>query len=293
METIEQNASLKPPILLLAVTIGFCLIQYIYPLIYLPIQFSLFFILFFCIGVPHGAIDHLLESGNINSHISYLYVLRYLAAFFSFFILWKILPSISLSFFILFSSIHFGQADMKEWFPNKTNKFKNLLWGGLVLGIIIFGHANESNLILNNMHVQLIPFDSIEGVYVAFFLCLVAFIMALYHRSIAMSVSVLVLALSINLPLLTSFGLYFLGQHSFFAWSHLKRGINQKNKALFIKAVPLTLGALALFFIILISMQINLLDFHDSRWITAFYVFISCVSFPHVLAMNAFYRQHF
>ena len=293
MKTIEQKSPIRGSIIILVFTLGFCFIQYTCPSIYLHIQFSVFFVLFFSIGVPHGAVDHLLESGHIDSQISYKYVLKYLAAFFSFFIFWKILPCVSLSFFILFSALHFGQADMKEWYPSETNVFKNLLWGGLVLGIIIFGHVTESNLILSNMQVQLIPFDNEQGEYVAFFLSLIAFAIALHHRNIAMSVCVSVLALSIHLPLLTSFGLYFLGQHSFYAWSHLKRGIYRENKALFIKAVPLTLGALALFFIILISMQINLLDFHDSRWITAFYVFISCVSFPHVLAMNAFYKKHF
>jgi hypothetical protein len=43
----------------------------------------------------------------------------------------------------------------------------------------------------------------------------------------------------------------------------------------------------------LFSLERGWLTAFNGNWITAFFVFISCISFPHVIAMHGFYRKHF
>jgi len=105
-----------------------------------------------------------------------------------------------------------------------------------------------------------------------------------------MLLSCLMLLVSIELPLISSFGLYFIGQHSLNGWSHLKQGMSVDNKSLYLKALPFTIGALLLFVVFIYLLKNDyLVEFNESL-ITIFFVFISCISFPHVMVMNRFYH---
>jgi hypothetical protein len=105
-----------------------------------------------------------------------------------------------------------------------------------------------------------------------------------------MLLSSLMLLISIELPLITSFGLYFLGQHSMNGWSHLKQGLKVNNRSLYLKALPFTIGALVLFVAFIFLLRNNYLTEYNNYLITIFFVFISCISFPHVIVMNKFYN---
>ena len=98
------------------------------------------------------------------------------------------------------------------------------------------------------------------------------------------------LALSIQLPLITSFALYFIGQHSINGWSYLKQKLHTDDLPLFMKAIPFTLGAFFLFGVMLYFVQTGLLNEFNKHWQTAFFIFISCISFPHIIAMHKLYK---
>ena len=114
-----------------------------------------------------------------------------------------------------------------------------------------------------------------------------------WERKFAMVLSCVFLAISIQLPLITSFGLYFIGQHSLHGWSHLKKGLNVNNTSLYFKALPFALGAYLLFFTLYFFIENSLLVEFESQIIIAFFIFISCISFPHVITMNVFYKNTF
>jgi hypothetical protein len=99
------------------------------------------------------------------------------------------------------------------------------------------------------------------------------------------------IGMSIYLPLITSFGIYFIGQHSISGWSHLKKGLNFNNFSLFKKALPFTAGALLLLVTFLFLLKNDYLSRFNEHLITIFFVFISCISFPHVVEMNKFYKK--
>jgi Brp/Blh family beta-carotene 15,15'-monooxygenase len=192
-------------------------------------------------------------------------------------------PSIALVFFLLYSAWHFGQSDMQEWFPKTNKAFQNIAWGLMLLSIILLGHINETNEILSSMNTINIPIDNSTGYVVAIMFSIISLSWAIYCAKMPMILSVVTLILSLYLPLLTSFAIYFIGQHSITGWSHLKSSIKADNLLLFKKALPYNLGAW--FLLVLMVLNIN------SLWLSSFFILISCISLPHVFIMNKFYQK--
>jgi hypothetical protein len=58
----------------------------------------------FLVGIPHGAVDHLLETGNIKSSIKPGFVMNYLGLIFLNLVLWYFFPIGALFFFIAYSA---------------------------------------------------------------------------------------------------------------------------------------------------------------------------------------------
>jgi Brp/Blh family beta-carotene 15,15'-monooxygenase len=243
------------------------------------------------VGIPHGAVDHLLETGNIKSRIKPSFVINYLGLAFLNLILWIFFPIGALLFFIGYSAWHFGQTDLREWQPKSINALKNTAWGMLILSIILFAHVVETNSILENMNTFKIPIHSIVGNQISVLLSIVGIVWAVFEKRWKMFISSLMLLVSIELPLITSFGLYFIGQHSMNGWSHLKQGMKVNNVSLYLKALPFTIGALVLFLAFIFLFRNNYLSEFNENMITIFFVFISCISFPHVMMMNEFYKN--
>jgi len=242
------------------------------------------------VGIPHGAVDHLLETGNLNGRIKPSFVINYLGLAFLNLILWVLFPIGALLFFIGYSAWHFGQTDLREWQPKTSNALKNTVWGILILSIILLGHVVETNNILKNMNALKIPIQNNLGKQISVLVSLVGITWAIFEKRWMMFISSLMLLVSIELPLITSFGLYFIGQHSMNGWSHLKQGMKVNNTALYLKALPFTIGALILFAVFIFLLRNNYLTDFNENIITIFFVFISCISFPHVMAMNRFYN---
>ena len=281
---------LLTPLLLLLLSILMLLIYKTTPQIFYGLQITLFTIGMFLVGIPHGAVDHLLETGNLQSRIKPGFVMNYLGLAFLNLVLWIFFPIGALLFFIAYSAWHFGQTDLKEWQPKKINTFKNSAWGILTLSIILLGHVVETNNILTNMKAIEIPIHNIMGKQLSVMLALFGIVWAILEKRWKMLLSSLMLLVSIELPLITSFGLYFIGQHSMNGWSHLKQGMKVNNSALYLKALPFTIGALVLFAAFIFLLSNNYLSYFNENLITIFFVFISCISFPHVMAMDKFYK---
>jgi Brp/Blh family beta-carotene 15,15'-monooxygenase len=246
-------------------------------------QILFFGIGLFLVGIPHGALDNIVISGNINERIRISFIIKYLSIAFLYFILWMFAPSIALVFFLLYSAWHFGQSDMQEWFPKTNKAFQNIAWGLMLLSIILLGHINETNEILSSMNTINIPIDNSTGYVVAIMFSIISLSWAIYCAKMPMILSVVTLILSLYLPLLTSFAIYFIGQHSITGWSHLKSSIKADNLLLFKKALPYNLGAW--FLLVLMVLNIN------SLWLSSFFILISCISLPHVFIMNKFYQK--
>ena len=278
------------PIILLVLSLLLLFIYKTSPQIFKWIQIAIFACGMFLVGIPHGAVDHLLETGNLKGRIKPSFVINYLGLAFLNLILWVLFPIGALLFFIGYSAWHFGQTDLRDWQPKNPNALKNTAWGILILSIILLGHVVETNTILENMKALKIPIQNNLGKQISVLLALVGITWAMFEKRWMMFISSLMLLVSIELPLITSFGLYFIGQHSMNGWSHLKQGMKVDNTALYLKALPFTIGALILFAVFVYLLKNNYLSDFNENIVTIFFVFISCISFPHVMAMNRFYN---
>jgi len=91
------------------------------------------------------------------------------------------------------------------------------------------------------------------------------------------------LLLSSFLPLLVSFGIYFIGQHSMYGWRHLLVGLNESSSRLWLKSLPFSIaGALVLLSVALFS---------GANHIGIFFILLSCLSIPHAFSMHLFYAK--
>lgn len=241
------------------------------------------------IGIPHGAIDHLIETNHFNQSVSLKFIALYLAQGAVIVLLWYMNPLLALLIFIGYSIFHFAQADFTEW---KLNSKISWIWGILFFCGILLSHPIELNEILNQLSISELP--KIQGNIfsslwqdIAFGCLGLGIIMGFIQRSTAMITTSLFLLLTTQLTLIHAFGTYFIYNHSLLGWNHLRNHFQVNSFQLWKKASLFSFGAYALFLFLYWYFG-N--DF--GNYIGTFFVFLSAISFPHVLRMNNFYNYY-
>lgn len=243
-------------------------------------------LLFISYGLSHGALDYLLDK-NITSKTKLLkFIILYISKGLIYAFIWFLSADVALTFFILFSAFHFGQTDFKMW--NISNNRHSFFWGLSVLLTILSFHFEETIEILH----QIPGFHSISGLMkmqssqiliIQVGSLAIGLFLSLIHRSKQMLITMSYLVISIFLPLLSSFGIYFIVQHSLHGWGDLKINLHISTNKMFYKAMPYNFGALILTPFIFYFFQEN--------YFGIFFILLSCVSLPHVLAFNKYSTQ--
>lgn len=293
---IELNVSLNAfitPFCVLILALSLLFLQLFSTNLSLVIQAVLFLIGFLSVGLPHGAVDHILESGMHAKGFKMNFVFKYLGSSFIFLMIWYLSANSALFLFLAFSIWHFGQGDFREWDSNQSNIGKSILWGGLLFGILLIGHQKETNTILERLNVVTIPFNEVQAWTIAQCLIIFSLCWSIFLRKGAFFLTVCTLLISIHLPLVSAFALYFIFQHSLNGWRHLKVGLNTDNKTLFQKALPFNLAAIVLLVITYWISNKYISFYQNFNLIPIFFVFLSCISFPHVIRMNHFYKKRY
>jgi lycopene beta-cyclase len=241
---------------------------------------------FLSVGLSHGAIDYLTDK-TINNRKQFIkFIISYLlkGAFLG--LIWLFLPDLALLVFIAFSAWHFGQADFREWnFQQGLNSF---IWGLIVLITILFYHHEETMAVLQHIKglkiqnmLSALTFNQLFIVKLS--ITLFSILFAAYHKSKLILLTVCYLLLSTMLPLIVSFGIYFVIQHSVHGWRHLKKDLKTNSYKLWLKALPFSMGGAL---IILIFMLAN-----NKDYIGLFFISLSCISMPHIFSMHSFYTR--
>jgi Brp/Blh family beta-carotene 15,15'-monooxygenase len=233
------------------------------------------------VGIPHGAVDHLVESGNWQSKKVPLFILKYLSLAGLMGLFWYWFTDYALLVFIIYSAWHFGQADGVHW---KFKTMPSFFWGSSLLVYILGTHQEETNAILQTIGAADLAFSL---PYWSIFPWL---LWALIFKKPALAITVLWLTVAAELPLLMAFGLYFIGQHSLTSWNHLSIALNQSNRSIWLHSLPFQIGAwiiLVLFIFLWPASENYNLEMLNKYGV--FFIFISCISFPHVLTMNMLY----
>ena len=234
------------------------------------------------LGLPHGAVDHLLQSGRFQRLPTPTMVLVYIGLGLLMLWFWFLWPWWSLLFFVGYSAWHFGQADGRSW---GMNRYLSLAWGLSVLAYITGTHPEETRNIVQAM-TKRDPTWSLSVGFMAIWA-----IVGVYRRQSALVWTSLWLMIASQLPLMHAFGLYFIGQHSRTGWRDLRRGLQLSSPTLWRAALPFHTGAwLLLGMFYTFKDWLPPLDFGPEG---SFFVFLACLSFPHVVTMHRFYiAQH-
>lgn len=282
--TKNRLKKLNYSLTLLAFTLFMCLLNWSSNQVFTIIELVFFSIGLVIVGIPHGAVDNIVDSLNMNIKINIKFIIKYLSISIIYFSIWLISPNIALALFLAYSAWHFGQADMFEWTKNNNQIVANLFWGITLLGIILLGHLKETNNILENLNTFTFNLNENSADIITFSLYMVSALYAVYHKKSAMLISATTLYISTTLPLISSFGIYFIGQHSITGWTHLRAALKTDNISLFKKSIPFNFAAISL----LIAMYFGI----NNTLISTFFILISCISLPHVLVMNSFYQNN-
>ncbi len=240
---------------------------------------------FFTVGLSHGALDHITEQKVRTRTGLALFILRYVGKAGALGVVWFWLPDVVLLSFILFSAWHFGQGDFQEW--KYGYGFLSFGWGLCVLGMLLSFHLPETREVLALIpHLQvdtaLASLNAATILYWQVGFSLLGLALAWHQRSLLMTLSLMNLLLLGYLPLIVSFGIYFVFQHSLHGWKHLKTEVGLSSKTMWTKALPFSLaGAVVIIFFVVGS---------DSPDWGLFFMLLACISMPHVLCMDSFYR---
>ena len=124
---------------------------------FIPPSVEIAFFIFFALlmGIPHGALDHLVEHETALRQKKpfrlWAFVFKYLSTMFIYALAWYIFPTVSLLFFLMISAWHFGETDI-EAAPNTSLwNVTRFLFGTLVLATILLTHSEETTPILSHI----------------------------------------------------------------------------------------------------------------------------------------------
>jgi len=241
---------------------------------------------FLSIGLSHGALDHLTAKKISNKKELLYFAASYLlkGAFLG--IVWLIFPDLALLIFIAYSAWHFGQADFKEWQLNQG--WQSFVWGFIVLLTILFFHFEELNWIIQqipNLHsvILLKKISNTQLVSIQVLIIASGLFIAAINKSKYIFITMTYLLLTSMLPLLVSFGIYFVGQHSLHGWRHLLVGLNERSSRLWLKSLLFSIGGVCIILYFLLAAGLN--------YVGMFFIILSCLSMPHVFSMHRFYAK--
>ena len=242
------------------------------------------------VGIPHGALDHILESRGKKTNFTLAFITKYLGLMGLMYLIWQVNAPFALILFLGYSAWHFGESDFRE--VNSKGSWMSFVWGVWLLGSILALHLIELNTFLPHFNVPILTggiyfldFTTLEwAVFVSAFLMILG--TCVYPKYAKLRDVIYIVILGAFMPLLVAFGTYFIGHHSLNGWSHLKKGLNMTSNQLWRKAWPFSLGA---FFIL--SLFLGVVDWSITAYWAQFFIFLSCISFPHVWEMRKFYMK--
>lgn len=278
----------------------------------IPFDVQLIFTLIFVFltGIPHGALDHLVEA-ETAARTRYQYnlvrfLLKYLLIIGIYAMIWHFFPLYSLLLFLIFSAWHFGETDLEKMPPKAhlwtLNRF---LHGAFVLSWLLLGHAAETTPILERITGQTAEEMWVWQFFVTYrwqlllngwvFMSVLIWVTQQWSPvsfdATRMFRLLTVLLLCQALPLLLAFTLYFAGWHSISAFQTIRDYLNSspiKNHRqswwqFWLSAMPFTLLAMASVVVLAWGWQRYAKGIDPLPFL---FIFLSLVTLPHLQVMH-------
>lgn len=263
----------------------------------------------FIIGIPHGAIDHIMATelyglkNSLKDHLlfyaSYLFIMLIIA------VLWIYTPVAGMSLFLLISIYHFGQADMEDFLNSSAPSYLwYILRGVLIIGLIVFSDPSTTYPIISEaVRMDPVAFEEFMPDASLFSLILLSLYSAFTLWGILqkhfkqnlrfVADSILLAGLIVITGPLIGFAIYFALWHSIGHVNEMKEFFETKKKSLsfaefYKKATPFTLvSLLGLLMLYGINQFLQL----DGEFITLMFILISVLTLPHLFIADKMYRE--
>ena len=266
--------------------------------------------LVFLVGVPHGALDFLVDEQNkeaLQQKFSIKkFVSLYLLRLFSFALIW-IFPWVAFSIFMVFSIYHFGETDMAGLL--KTKKKAGILYvayGAFILGVLLLVHLPQikdtlpviKNFVENSDSYLFLEANRYLIIMALGFMFVIAIVYQKSIDNIEVTLPQLVrlivlLAIITLLPLLMAFTFYFALWHSVLSvrniFSYFKSFNNNKKFAVIcyksILFSVLALGGMVMLYFVLSYFL------PDMNMLFALLIILSVLTLPHLQVMHRMYQN--
>lgn len=268
------------------------------------IQIIFFTSLILLTGIPHGALDHLIQEATdkkLNRIYSVkLFLLRYLMIMILYAFAWYWFSGLSLLIFLVISAWHFGETDLEKAPQNAIIwSFTRLIYGLYVLSFILLTHLDEVRPIVDKMienqksataFWNFITFNVKQILYLLGLSFTTIFIVAqseflIHFDKIRIFRLCTILIISAYLPLLPAFALYFGGWHALCAFDNIHDYLRKDYptlsfKLVYLKTLPLTI--LAIIFLCAFLWYCKVYTQHFDPFPILF-IFISLITLPHLI----------
>jgi beta-carotene 15,15'-dioxygenase len=299
------NTLLKVPTWI-TIFIGLMLLSWQYFQGNLPQNFQIIFFvsLILLTGIPHGALDHLIQEATDKKlnrvYSAKMFSIKYLTIMAFYGLAWYLFSGLSLLVFLLISAWHFGETDLEKVPQNVLIwSFTRLIYGFYILAFILLTHLDEVHPIVDKMtgnQQSVMTFWNFITLNVKQILYLLGlsfttiFIVAqseflIHFDKIRIFRLCVILLISAYLPLLPAFALYFGGWHALCAFDNIhdylrKDHPNLSFKLVYLKSLPFTFVSLV--FLSGFLWYINVYEQYFDPFPILF-IFISLITLPHLI----------
>jgi Brp/Blh family beta-carotene 15,15'-monooxygenase len=255
-------------------------------------QWTVFSLILITIGIPHGALDHLLMSPKITKNGLLKFILKYLGIIGLYLIIWVIAPTLALLFFLGMSAYHFGQSHFMHHPINKWKKTTYFLMGSFFLSVIFWSDFETTAMILANI----IDINNFQQLGLPIMLITFLSSNILIFKNLPNSWMLFTLEMAVLgsllyfLPLLMGFIIYFGFWHALpsitVEYFSLKNYLGKTKIKNFVKRLmPFTAASIGGIWMIL-AICYNWMN--QEELVLLFFILVSLISAPHIWYMNAF-----
>lgn len=261
------------------------------------------------IGIPHGAMDHVVDAAIENWDSSKLFVpfyAWYLSAIAIYIVGWLLFPTFSFVMFLVITAYHFGQADTQYLGLSKNySRVLSLLRGLMIAAFLMFSDAAFTSSIISYILpidwlsiYQQLPVFPYEWVLPVIYVFVLIVSKRYFKLKILMKemMDVLLISLLFNkADIVLAFSLYFGFWHSY---EHVKRmavflkekGREKLNlKSFYQQALNFSL----LIYLATLFLYNMLSAFGEAeKMIALFLVIISVLTLPHLFVVEKMYTHN-
>jgi beta-carotene 15,15'-dioxygenase len=268
------------------------------------VQIVFFVSLILLTGIPHGALDHLIQEATDKKlnrvYNSKMFLVKYLTIMAAYALAWYLFSGLSLLIFLTISAWHFGETDLENAPKNALIwSFTRLIYGFYILAFILLTHIDEVRPIVNTMVesqksvMNFLNFITLNVKQILYLLGLsftTIFIIAqskylINFDKIRVLRLCLILLISAYLPLLPAFALYFGGWHALCAFDNIHDYLRKDYPDLtfqlvYLKSLPLTFVSIIFLFGFLWYCKVYTQSYNP---FPILFIFISLITLPHLI----------